>query len=350
MVWRGDQAIFSNRNSNDFNVMKRRLQILLGVLFSLGAIIFLFRGIEIGVLAVEMSKFNYWSIIPFAILETLSLWARGMRWRVLLEEKVSGPRLFWITNISYYLSNILPLRIGELGRVYLVTRNSDVTGMQALSTAVLERMFDVVTVFIMLFLVLPFVPDHGLVTSVSYVIVGGVIVVIIGLFAVARNRKSVAKIVGLITRRLGTKFGAWINEGFEKFFESIDLVRGRRVLLASVWCIVVWGFSVLSTYYLLLNFSPGQQLYEGVFVTALLALGIALPSVPASVGIWEASAVAALAVLGVNRETALAFAIVLHLIVFIKMAILGVVGLYLEGENLNDLVLQAKRLIKSMRS
>ena len=57
-----------------------------------------------------------------------------------------------------------------------------------------------------------------------------------------------------------------------------------------------------------------------------------------------------MAVLGVNRETALAFAIVLHLIVFIKMAILGVVGLYLEGENLNDLVLQAKRLIKSMRS
>ena len=60
------------------------------MLFSLGAIIFLFRGIEIEVLAVEMSKFNYWSIIPFAILETLSLWARGMRWRVLLEEKVSA--------------------------------------------------------------------------------------------------------------------------------------------------------------------------------------------------------------------------------------------------------------------
>ena len=330
--------------------MKTRWQILLGVILSLGAILVLFQGLELDEMASEMSKFNYWSIIPFVILETLSLWARGMRWRVLLQEKVSGNRLFWITNISYYLSNILPLRIGELGRVYLVTRNSDVTGMQALSTAVLERMLDVVTVFFMLFLVLPFIPDHGLVTSVAYLIVGSVIVLIVGLFLVARNRKSVAKIVTIITRRLGSKLGVWINEAFEKFFESIDIVRGRRLVLASLWCIVVWVFSVLSIYYLLLNFSPEQSLYGGIFVTALLALGIALPSVPASVGLWEASAVAALAVLGVNKEIALAFAIVIHLIVFVKMAILGMIGLHLEGESLNDLVFHAKRLIKSARN
>jgi len=330
--------------------MKTRWQILLGVILSVGAILILFQGLEIDELASEMSKFNYWSIIPFVILETLSLWARGMRWRVLLQEKVSGNRLFWITNISYYLSNILPLRIGELGRVYLVTRNSDVTGMQALSTAVLERMLDVVTVFFMLFLVLPFIPDHGLVTSVAYLIVGSVIVLIVGLFLVARNRKSVAKIVTIITRRLGSKLGVWINEAFEKFFESIDIVRGRRLVLASLWCIVVWVFSVLSIYYLLLNFSPEQSLYGGIFVTALLALGIALPSVPASVGLWEASAVAALAVLGVNKEIALAFAIVIHLIVFVKMAILGMIGLHLEEESLNDLVFHAKRLIKSVRN
>ena len=230
--------------------MKTRWQILLGVILSAGAILVLFQGLELDEMASEMSKFNYWSIIPFVILETLSLWARGMRWRVLLQEKVSGNRLFWITNISYYLSNILPLRIGELGRVYLVTRNSDVTGMQALSTAVLERMLDVVTVFFMLFLVLPFIPDHGLVTSVAYLIVGSVIVLIVGLFLVARNRKSVAKIMTIITRRLGSKLGVWINEAFEKFFESIDIVRGRRLVLASLWCIVVWVFSVLSIYYL----------------------------------------------------------------------------------------------------
>ena len=173
--------------------MKKRWQLLLGVLFSLIAILVLFQGLELDALASEMSKFNYWSIIPFVILETLSLWARGMRWRVLLQEKVSGTRLFWITNISYYLSNILPLRIGELGRVYLVTRNSDVTGMQALSTAVLERMLDVVTVFFMLFLVLPLIPDHGLATSVAYLIVGSVIILIVGLFLVARKRKKEEK-------------------------------------------------------------------------------------------------------------------------------------------------------------
>ena len=329
--------------------MKTRWQILLGVILSFGAIVILFRGLEIDVLTSEMSKVNYYSLIPFVIFEALSVWARGMRWRVLLEEKLGGTRLFWITNISYYLSNVLPLRIGELGRVYLVTRNSEVTGMQALSTAVLERMLDVVTVFIMLFLVLPLVPEHGLVTSMAYLVVGSVIVLIIAMFMIASKRRSVAKFVNLVAGRLGPRIGGFINDAFEKFFESIDIVRGRRVFLAGLWCIIVWVFSVLATYCMLVSFAPKQQWYGAVFVTALLALGIALPSVPASVGLWEASVVAALAVLGVNREVALAFAIVIHIIVFLQMAILGIIGLHIEGENFNDLVAHAKRLVQSIR-
>ncbi len=330
--------------------MKTRWQILLGVIFSFGAIVILFRGLEIDELASEISKANYYSLIPFVIFEALSVWARGMRWRVLLEEKLGGVRLFWITNISYYLSNILPLRIGELGRVYLVTRNSEVTGMQALSTAVLERMLDVVTVFIMLFLVLPLVPEHGLVNSMAYLVVGSVIALIIAMFMVASKRRTVAKFVNLMGKRLGPRIGGFINDAFEKFFESIDIVRGRRVFLAGLWCIVVWVFSVLATYCLLVSFAPEQQWYGAVFVTSLLALGIALPSVPASVGLWEASAVAALAVLGVNREVALAFAIVIHIVVFLQMAILGIIGLHIEGENFSNLVAHAKRLVQSMRN
>ena len=330
--------------------MKTRWQILLGVVLSVGAIVILFRGLEIDELASEISKANYYSLIPFVIFEALSVWARGMRWRVLLEEKLGGARLFWITNISYYLSNILPLRIGELGRVYLVTRNSEVTGMQALSTAVLERMLDVVTVFIMLFLVLPLVPEHGLVTSMAYLVVGSVIVLIISMFVIASKRRSVAKFVNLVAKRLGSRIGGFVNDSFDKFFESIDVVRGRRVFLAGLWCIVVWVFSVLATYCLLVSFAPTQQWYGAVFVTSLLALGIALPSVPASVGLWEASAVAALAVLGVNREVALAFAIVIHIVIFLQMAILGIIGLHIEGENFNDLVAHTKRLVQSMRN
>ena len=330
--------------------MKTRWQILLGVIFSFGAVVILFRGLEIDELASEISKANYYSLIPFVIFEALSVWARGMRWRVLLEEKLGGVRLFWITNISYYLSNILPLRIGELGRVYLVTRNSEVTGMQALSTAVLERMLDVVTVFIMLFLVLPLVPEHGLVNSMAYLVVGSVIALIIAMFMVASKRRTVAKFVNLMGKRLGPRIGGFINDAFEKFFESIDIVRGRRVFLAGLWCIVVWVFSVLATYCLLVSFAPEQQWYGAVFVTSLLALGIALPSVPASVGLWEASAVAALAVLGVNREVALAFAIVIHIVVFLQMAILGIIGLHIEGENFSNLVAHAKRLVQSMRN
>ena len=42
-------------------------------------------------------------------------------------------------------------------------------------------------------------------------------------------------------------------------------------------------------------------------------------------------------------------AIVIHIVIFLQMAILGIIGLHIEGENFNDLVAHAKRLVQSMR-
>ena len=47
--------------------MKKRWQISLGVLFSLVAMLVLFQGLEIDKLASEISKANYWSLMPFIL-------------------------------------------------------------------------------------------------------------------------------------------------------------------------------------------------------------------------------------------------------------------------------------------
>jgi len=329
--------------------MSTRWQILIGVGFSIVAVIIIFQGVDVKELMRQISGINYLVFIPFIILETLSLWARGMRWRVLLEEKLDGTRLFWITNISYYLSNILPLRIGELARVYLATRNSDVNGMQALSTALLERMLDVITVFLMLFAVLHLIPNHGLITTLFNSLVVGVVLMILILFFIAYKRDRFVQYMEKIFKNANPIIKEYVFGLFLRFFEAIYIVRGRRLLLACVWCGIIWFLSAFSTYNLLIGFVPDQNFSGAVFVTALLALGIALPSVPASIGLWEASAVAALSVLGVGRETALAFAIVIHFIVFVKMAIFGIIGLKFEGESLNELSLQAGRFVRTVR-
>jgi hypothetical protein len=330
--------------------MDKRWQMSLGLLLSCVALAVIMRGIHWGELARAMAQANYWWLLPFVLFETLSLWARAMRWRVLLEEKIGAGRLFWITNISYYLSNVLPLRIGELARVYLATRGSDVSGMQALSTAVLERMIDVLSVFALLFAVLPLVPQQGLITTIAYWVVAAVLLAMLAAFGLARKRSGFVAIIGEFFGRFAPSFRGEAVDAADSFLGSIDIVRGRRLRIAVLWSVLIWLLVAVAVYTMLLGFLPEQPVYVGVFVTAIVALGIALPSVPAGVGLWEAATVAALAVFGVDRETALAYAVAMHLTIFVKMAILGMVGLHFEGENLNHLAGAARRFMRRLRN
>ena len=329
--------------------MKKRWHIGIGLFLSFVAVGGMLLGIRLDDLGRELAQANYWWLLPFVLLETASIWARGMRWRVMLEERIGSGRLFWITNISYYLNNVLPLRIGEVARVYLATRESTVSGMQAISTAVLERMIDLVTVFVLLLIVLPFVPQHQLLTAVAYWVGTAVLLGILGAFLIARRRRGFVLIVGEIAGRFnpGLRYGAM--RASDEFLASLDILRGWRLGMALVLIVVVWLLAALAAYCMLIGFLPGQPVYVGIFVTAIIALGIALPSVPAGVGLWEAATVAALAVFGVNREIALAYGLAMHLAVFTLMAIFGSIGLYLEGENLNHVASAAARFMRGFR-
>ena len=68
-----------------------------------------------------------------------------------------------------------------------------------------------------------------------------------------------------------------------------------------------------------------------------IALGVALPSAPAGLGLWEAATVAALTMAAVPAEMALAFAILSHLASFISLAALGIAGLVFEGQSFGEL-------------
>ena len=330
--------------------MKKQWQMLLGLLLSVVAFAAILRGISWDELGRALGQANYWWVLPFLLLETLSLWARGMRWRVLLEEKIGSARMFWLTNISYFLSNVLPLRVGEVARVYLATRDSEVSGIQALSTAVLERMLDVLTVFAMLFVVLPLVPQQGLISSISYLVVAAVLMAMLAAFGLSRKRGRFVTVVGEIVARVAPRMRDWAVDAVEGFLESIDIVRGRRLGIAAIWSVLVWLLAGLAAYCMLLGFMPEQPLYVGVFVTAIIALGIALPSVPAGIGLWEMSTVAALAVFGVGRETAFAYAVAMHVTIFVKMGILGMVGLHFEGENMSHVAGAARRFMLGLRN
>jgi len=82
----------------------------------------------------------------------LEFWFRGYRWKLLIEATcpVSTGTVYKLESAGIAMSNLLPLRLGELGRAFLLSRSADLSMVAALSTIAIERVLDV---FSMMFIV-----------------------------------------------------------------------------------------------------------------------------------------------------------------------------------------------------
>src|SRR5690606_39647115 len=83
---------------------------------------------------------------------------RGLRWSVLTQGRLTVTDGFWLFNVGFLFNNVLPARLGEFARAYLAGRRPAMHFTSALSSIVVERLFDMVAVVVLIgaaLLVLP---------------------------------------------------------------------------------------------------------------------------------------------------------------------------------------------------
>ncbi len=270
-------------------------------------------------------------------LNVFSLFVRAALWRTLLEERATLTRSFFIINIGYMLNNLFPLRMGEIGRAVFMGGATRLSPFHVLSTIVIERAFDLVMAAILVLSTLPLALGQDWmrpVATVTLVVVVGMLVV---LFLMARYRERVHQ----ISIRLGQRWRLvqkYIIPQVDALLEGLQaLTNPRRFLL--VLCLVVFNWSIWILMYFIGIRSMVQNapLWWAMFADSLLALGVAIPSAPAALGVYEASLVAALSILGVVYTSALAYAFLMHFMQFVITGIFGFWGLAREGKSLSNL-------------
>ena len=131
----------------------------------------------------------------------------------------------------------------------------------------------------------------------------------------------------------------WLNDllkGFDVFLQPGKLALAGFLLLLS------WFAAFMELYMLQTELMTGAQwwwpfvvLTAGVFVNAL-------PSAPSGIGVYEFGVVWAYTMLGADAAEGLAIALVMHVYQFVIPSVLGLIGIYALGENLSNLVTQAR--------
>jgi uncharacterized membrane protein YbhN (UPF0104 family) len=124
----------------------------------------------------------------------------------------------------------------------------------------------------------------------------------------------------------------------DALLEGLQALVSFRRFLAVLGLVVAGWITWITIYYIgILSIEPKAPFWWAMFADSVLALGVAIPSAPAALGVYEASMVAALTVLGVAYSPALAYAFLMHFIQFALTAVFGFWGLAREGKSLGNL-------------
>ena len=142
------------------------------------------------------------------------------------------------------------------------------------------------------------------------------------LFVLARSPQRVVEIAQAGVRLLGPRADALISPRVETFLEGLSaLDTARRLLPAILSTLLYWGASVATVAIWPLAFGLSLPWYTPLVVMVFLSLGTALPSTAAFVGTYHYAAAAALVLMGVSRETAVAMAVFVHAATFVPWTI-----------------------------
>jgi uncharacterized protein (TIRG00374 family) len=312
------------------------LRMLPGLLVTVIAVAALFYFVDLEALQQAFALADYrW--LPLAILIFFgTLFARAKAWRTILEEKATFKDAFFVLNQAYLLNNVLPFRLGELGRALLLGQRIGLGFWRVLSTVVVERVFDLGFAAGLLFATLPLVVGADWARPAA--IVAGVLVLVgfVALFVMASNPQPTRRFFERLAKPW-PKLQHWLGELLSSFLEGLSALKDtRRFFRVAFWMLLAWLFNVAWYYVLMRAFLPEAQWLWAFFAIAVSSLGVALPSSPGYIGVLESALVGALSLFGVDPSIALAYAVAAHILYFAITGILGIYGFWQQGQSLGD--------------
>lgn len=253
----------------------------------------------------------------------VSLAAKIARWRLLLPRRasVSFPRLFGIVQISLFLNNVLPLRVGDGVRCAMTVRGHGIRLAHVLSSMVAERVVDAATLVVAFLLVMPFLPYSPVHLSFTHVALPA---------AIGAGVAGVAAVAFVVTRRYATE--AW-SRALPALAALAD--SWRRLVSAEGWRIWVWSLLAWASAFAI-NFVLMHALNIEVSPVVAVVLGCStnlamlVPSSPAQIGVYHAAATFTLTAFGVDHTTAVSFSVLAHLVNVVPVSLVGAAFLVAE--------------------
>ncbi len=284
--------------------MKSRIvQTLAGVAVSVLAVWLTLRGKDLGEVweAIRQADYRYLLLyLPFWAVIHLS---RTWRWGILLEPvaKVPFAKLNAVSCVGWMALTILPFRLGEFARPYLVAERPRLRVSAALSSVVVERVADGLFTTLLLMLCLLGVPEgapHDDALRAAGVVMGAIFLGALAFLVVAYKSRALAtrlleKMIGQFSPRIAQKVAGMMDA----FIHGLRIVPTRgKVLLFVALTFVYWGFNAWGMQVLAQGFGLHLSAFESLTLLGVVVIGVMIPAGPGMIGTFQYAVIFALEV------------------------------------------------------
>ncbi|MGI9064841.1 MAG: lysylphosphatidylglycerol synthase transmembrane domain-containing protein [Pyrinomonadaceae bacterium] len=271
-----------------------------------------------------------------ALIVSFAYLLRAARWGALLAPLCpAGLRnLFIATTVGFGAVFVLG-RMGEVVRpVVLPMRDRGIRASASFVTIMVERIYDLLAVVVLFAASLLWLrPPVNLAIEFGRVRVAGAVLLVVtlaGVFALTEFRKRSQRLIAWVTKGLERRrfIPLRLTRAIVSILEQLALalrvlVNARELAVTLGWTALVWLGITLGNMLVLRAFGLPFGLTETIFVLGWSVVGSLVPTPGGAAGAFHAATAASLIFLGVDRETAVAVSIVMHLIDFGPALIFG---------------------------
>ncbi len=344
---------------------KKNVLFVVSILVSVACSWLFARKIDWPLLKNAMKEANYWFVIPATALTLLILLVRAIRWQGFLSHIKDVPviNLLSITSIGFMANNILPARVGEVLRPFILYKKEGVKFSTSVATVIVERIFDMLGLIIFTVAVIFLLPSpdaahqgasvpaalHEARSAKESVIpslkkwaevFAGVGVLTVGALFLIVFKPDFFK---LVLSRFCFFLPHTVKDKVLGFYESF--VHGLKILenkLQTAWMLalslIIWILAGAEIYLLAFSFHMELPFVGACLVAVCIALAVALPQAPGYIGVFHIAVMKSLDIFGVQTTAAQSYAIVLWAIGIFPSTLMGFLFLWREGISFREVV------------
>jgi len=239
----------------------------------------------------DIGRANPWYVVAAFVIYYAGFPLRGWRWTKLLRGvgyKVKVKDGTEILFLSWLVNCIVPAKLGDLYRAYLLKLNSPVSATKTLGTVFMERILDLIVIAV-LGLMAGYIRFRGSLNTLSpttrFIFALGVVVVVLLILALVAMRSFGRRVMAILP------VPHKVIDFYDRFEEGVfGSVGARGLPVLGLMSVLIWCTEAMRLYLVVraLGFSDVDLGLSGAMFVALIgSLLTAVPFTPGGLGLVE---------------------------------------------------------------